>query len=165
MVNTLTKVITLLLFMNITLYIGLNLAIGAECGYDTSNCEFDMYRDTGFKLKGDIMDKMLQESLVNNVRSYRSNFTEYQTNWTESTFTTFPEKLGGEETATGAGISFLDMPNVVWDWFKTFFNIIVSPITLFTSNRLPFFFMALLGIPYMIMGVLASIFLFRGVGD
>lgn len=162
--NTMSKILMMMLMMNIVVYLGMNLAISAECQQDIENCKYQATNNTnGFKLQGDLLDKAMSDSMERNIASYRSNYTEYGTNFT-SEFTTFPDKLGGESEGVG-GISFLDPLNILWDFFKTLFNIAVSPITLFTTTRVPFIFMALIGTPYMILFVMTVVSFIKGVVD
>ena len=111
-----------------------------------------------------MLQKLVSDSVQTSAESLKENFTDYNINVSASEFTTFPDKLGGEETGVG-GISFLDMPNILFDIMKLLFNIAVSPLTLFTSFNIPFFFAILIGLPYMFIMVLAVVSFLRGVGD
>jgi len=141
--------------MNIFVYLGMNLAISAEGE--------QLEHNVSFKLKGDLMDKLLIDTLDPAIVSMKDNFTDYDLDF-ESNFTTFPETLGGQEIGDG-GVSFIDVINMVIPFFKTVFNVMISPLTLFTSSRLPPIIVILIGIPYLIIGVMSVILAIRGVGD
>ncbi len=155
MASTLIKLTAILLMMNIFIYLGMAFAITAS-GEDA---EFD----TRLHIQDDLLQKLVFNSVDDMAQSQKENFTDYDINIT-SEFTTFPEKLGGEDIGTG-GISFLDMPNIVFAFVKMLFNIAVSPIALFMSFRIPFIFAAIIGIPYLIIFVMTVMAFMRGVGD
>ncbi|KKM91452.1 hypothetical protein LCGC14_1228400 [marine sediment metagenome] len=158
MASTLIKLTAILVMMNIFIYLGMAFAITAEG--DDAEVEMRLH------IKNDLLQKLVFNSIDDMAQSQKENFTDYDINFT-SEFTTFPDKLGGEETGTGAGaaISFLDMPSIVFDFMKMMFNIAVSPITLFMSFRIPFTFAAIVGIPYLIIFVITVMAFMRGVGD
>lgn len=155
MVATTTKIAMILLFMNTILYLGMGLA---------TSVDNNRLQDTeSFRLNGDILDKVISTSLNDMIDSNRENFTDYNIVLNDE-FSKYPTLEGGENTGVG-GVSFLDIIRMVSPVLKTIFNIIISPITLFTTSRLPFFFLVLVGLPYLIMGVLSLILIIRGVGD
>ena len=155
MASDLIKLTSILLFMNIVIYLGMGFAItvDGEAINDASN----------FRLKGDLMDKILLGSLDEVITSTKDNFTDYDINLS-SEFTIFPETQGGEDIGTG-GISFVDALRMVIPFFAMLFNIAVSPITLFTTFRLPMILLAIVGIPYMIIFILALMLAIRGVSS
>ncbi len=155
MASTLIKFTAILVMMNIFIYLAMAFAITAE-GDDAA---FDIK----FHMKNDLLQKLVFNSVDDMAQSQKENFTDYDINLT-SEFTTFPDKLGGEE-AGGGGISFLDMPNIVFAFARMLFNIAVSPITLFTSFRIPFIFAAMIGLPYLILFIVTVMAFMRGVGD
>lgn len=156
MVSTQIKLTVMLLMMNIVIYLGLNLAVTAEG-------DRLVEEDTIFRIEGDLMESILRDSLDQVIISTRENFTDYNINLTND-FTTFPDLTGGEETGTG-GISFLDSLRIASAFAKTMFNIAVSPLTLFTSSRVPALFSVIIGIPYFIVLVITVIAFMRGVSD
>ena len=156
--NTLMKMITLIVFLNIFLYIGLNFVKSTDGYY--------MNQELKFYWKGDLVESLMnnQVSLENVAASTRDNYTDYDLNFS-SDFTTVPSQYGGSSAGGTASISFLDSLKIAWAIIPTLFNIAVSPLTIFFNFRMPIFFGLMLGVPYFVI-LTFSIFLFiRGVGD
>ncbi len=157
MASTLIKLTSILVMMNIFIYLGMTFTITAA-GEDA---EFDIKNH----MQNDLLQKLVSDSVQTSAESLKENFTDYDINMSNSGFTTFPALQGGEDVGGSGGVSFLDSVNIVMDFMKLLFNIAVSPITLFTSFRIPFFFGVIIGIPYLIIFVIAVMAMIRGVGD
>ena len=155
--GTLLKLITILLFMNIFLYIGINML--------KSNDGYYMNSELTFHWKGDLIDKLMygETNMKSLADSTRTNWTDYDVNFTGA-LTTEAQKTGGQSTGEG-GISFLDALDIAWAIIPTLFNIAVSPLTIFFNFRLPVLFGLMLGIPYFIMAVITIFMFIRGSGD
>lgn len=154
--NTLLKLLSILLFMNICIYIGIHFSLAQ----DSSS---QLNPDMSFRWKGDLIDKMLGNGLDDITISTKSNWTDYDITLNES-FTSMPTKKGGAELGQG-GISFLDSIDMVFAFFKTLWNVAFSPIIFFLNFRVPVFFGLLLGIPMTILYITTIVLAIRGVGD
>lgn len=157
MASTLIKLTSILVMMNIMIYLGMNLAITAE-GEEVQQ------EGIKFHLEGDLLQKLVFNSVEDITASTKDNFTDYDINVT-SDFTTFPSLTGGQETSGGGGISFVDVIAAIGPFAKMLFNIATSPLTLMTSFRIPAIFAILIGIPYFIIFVITAMAFLRGVGD
>lgn len=156
MVSTTIKLVIIMLMMNIILYAGTNFAESID-GNTLPR------QGSIFRLDGDLIDLMFGDSIDTIMESARDNFTDYSVNVTTQ-FGTFFEAQGGEETGAG-GISFLDALKIPYAFFKTLWNVAMTPIAMFTHYRLPVFFLLLIGVPMLIIEVIAIALLIRGVGD
>lgn len=155
MVSTMIKLTSILLLMNIFLYVGMNLAITAEGE--------DLQENLQFHIEGDLLQELVGTSVQDITSDIKNNFTSYDVS-INSNFTTFPELQGGEEIGQG-GISFLDAIRISIDFAKLMFNIAVSPLTLFVNYRLPPLLMILIGLPYLVVFIITIMAFLRGVGD
>lgn len=153
--STMIKMFSIIIMMNLFIYLGMNFAITAEGE--------ELQEVNEFRLSGDLMQQLLDDSLNPAISSTKDNFTDYDIN-VNSSFTTFPESQGGEETGVG-GISFFDVARMIIPFAKTLANIAISPITLFMGYRLPMLFVAIIGIPYLLIFFITVIAFLRGVPD
>lgn len=161
--NNIAKIMSLMLFLNISLYIGTNLAISHECGYDLDNCKYSLGKDKAFRLNGDLLDITMKDSLENSLTNYKDNYTDYPSNVSVE-WVVMPEQETGNDVGDG-GIPYIDVLKISWGFFATLFNVAISPVTLFTTTRLPFVFLAFIGIPYMFLALLSVFMIIRGVSD
>lgn len=156
--NTMIKMMTILLMINIFMYIGVNFSISAEGGRELN-------KDYNFHFKGDLVDTFMagQNNLDTITEDTKENWTSYKQDFNNS-FTQIPQQQGGISSGEG-GIIFLDSLAIVWDFIKTLGNVMIAPLTLFFNFRMPVFIGLIIGIPYFFVLVLTFIALIRGVGD
>lgn len=157
--NTMIKMLTLLVVINVFMYIGVNFSISAEGGRELNK----VYN---FHFKGDLIDSFMSgsnnlDTLTNNTKE---NWTSYDIEFDNATFTQRPDQQGGVSVGTG-GIIILDSLAVVWKYIATLANIMIAPLTLFFNFRMPIFVGLIIGIPYFFVLVLTFIAFLRGVGD
>lgn len=159
MASTLIKMVAVMVMLNIFIYLGLNLAVTPEGE--------TWHDEAPFRLEGDFLDRVMSENIQGSIQSMKENYTDYSVNFSNE-FTTFPLLTGGEEASTGSGgsiVSFLDSLNIVIEFARMLFNIAISPITLFSTQRLNPIFLMIFGIPYFIIFIITLIALIRGVSD
>jgi len=156
--RTLIKLLTIMLIMNIFLYIGVNFSISA----DGSN---DINKDYHFYFEGDMLQTVLssQDDLKNLAKNTKENWTDYDIDF-NSNFTKNLQQQGGINVGDG-GISFLDSLKIIWAFILTLGNIVIAPLTLFFNFRMPVFVGLMIGVPYFMILVLSLIALVRGVSD
>ncbi len=156
--NTMIKMITVLLILNIFMYIGVNFSISAESGHELN-------KDYNFHFKGDLIDSFMSgnEDLDQIAEDTKNNWTSYGVGL-GANFTQIPDKESGISIGVG-GISFLDSLNIVWGFVASLGNIIVAPLTLFFNFRMPIFIGLMIGIPYFLILTLTFFAFIRGVGD
>jgi hypothetical protein len=61
--------------------------------------------------------------------------------------------------------NFIDIIRIIWSIVPFLFNVIMSPITLFMNFAIPSVIGVMIGIPYMMILILAIFSFFRGSGD
>ena len=154
--NTLLKLLTILLMMNIFIYVGINFSYSADKSTQLNP-------DLKFYWKGDIIEKFMASSFDDITANTKNNWTDYDVKFNES-YANFLEKKGGASIGAG-GISFLDGLDIIWAFFKTLWNIAFSPLIFFMNFRVPVFFGLLLGIPLTILYITTIVLAIRGVGD
>lgn len=159
--NTLNKMIVLMLIMNIFSYISVNLVASLDSHY--------MNEDLKFHFKGDLIETLLSNqtsadvSLTEMAEYTRDNWTYYNLEFDESVVSV-PNKQTGEAVGNG-GVNFLDALNIAYSFIPTLFNIAISPLTIFFNFRMPVIIGLIYGIPYFAI-IIFSIFAFiRGTGD
>ena len=148
--------LSVLLMMNIFVYIGINFSLAAD---ESSQLNPELK----FYWKGDLIEKFMGKSLDNITISTRANWTDYDVKFNQS-FSNFVEELGSESINQG-GISFLDGLKIVLAFFKTLWNVAFSPLIFFMNFRVPVLVGLILGLPMVILYVTTIILAIRGVGD
>lgn len=156
--STMIKMISLLVVLNLFMYIGVNFSMSA----DSQN---SLNKDYNFHFKGDLIDTYLSgnDNLDSIAESTKENWTDYNIGL-NANFSKIPDKQTGIFTGTG-GIAFLDNLGIVWDFVLTLGNVIVAPLTLFFNFRMPVFIGLLIGIPYFLILMLTLFAFLRGTGD
>jgi len=146
--QTLIKIIVLLFCINLFVYVGSNAQYMVTGDPD----------DKPVKLTGDMIDLLMK-------------FTPQPLNATAGS-TTFnssvlgiPPKESGELVGTGGGISFLDIPKILWGFFATLFNIAGASILIFFVGGMPSVIGLLVGVPLVLIQLLCVFAFIRGVSD
>lgn len=155
--STLIKLFTVLVVLNIFMYLGVNFSISAEGGNQLNT-------DYNFHFEGDLIDSFFkgQNNLDTITQDTKENWTSYGVP-IEGNFTILPSQEAGEISGEG-GIIYLDALKMVYSFIKTLGNIAIAPLTLFFNFRMPVFIGLMIGIPYFIIVFLAIIGFIRGVG-
>lgn len=154
--SNMLKLAAVLVSLNIFMYVFVNFAKSSDGN--------ELNEDLKFHWEGDLLDRYMQgTSLDNIVENTKDNWTDYSINFS-SGISSIPDKQGGTSIGQG-GISFLDALDIVWDFIKTLFNIVASPLTLFFNFRMPVIIGILIGIPYFIIFLITLFAFIRGVPD
>ena len=155
--STLMKLIALMLFMNLFLYVGFNFVRSSDGYY--------MNDELKFHWKGDLIDTLMNDqiNMQQVAHDTRNNLTNYNLEFTNSTVV-IPSQYGGEDSGSG-GISFLDALKIVWSIIPTLFNIAISPLTLLFNFRMPVLIGIMVGIPYFVLIMFSIFMMIRGVSD
>lgn len=155
--NTLIKLFSVLVVLNIFMYMGVNFSISAEGGNSLNE-------DYNFHFEGDLIDSFFtgQNNLDTITQDTKENWTSYGVP-IEGNFTSLPSQEAGEISGQG-GIIYLDALKMVYSFIKTLGNIAIAPLTLFFNFRMPVFVGLMIGIPYFIIIFLSIIGFIRGVG-
>jgi len=143
------KMATIVMVLNIFMYLGVNFAINAE-GTAGLNEEYNFY------FKGDLLDIMLGDNtdakLNQIVNDTKDGWTSYGID-TDSSLFNEPEQQAGEVIGEG-GVSLLDGIKIMWAIIPTMANIVIAPLTLFFNFNMPIFIGLMIGLPYLfILGV------------
>lgn len=154
--NTLMKLLSMLLLMNIFVYIAINFSFAMD---ESTKLNPDLF----LYFKGDLIEKFMASSLTDIAESTRDNWTDYDIQFNES-MSKFVTKKGGASFGEG-GISFLDTLDIAWAFFATLWNVAFAPMILFFNFRVPIFVGLLLGIPLVILYITTIILAIRGIGD
>lgn len=154
--NTLLKLLAILVMMNIFVYIGVNFSIAMDASTQL-NPELKFY------WKGDLIERFMSDSLDDITANTRDNWTDYNIDFSGN-MSTFVQKSTGRGIGTGF-IAFLDELDIVWSFLATLWNISFSPIILFANFRVPIFVGLMIGIPMIILYTTTIILAIRGVGD
>lgn len=156
--NTMIKLLTVLLILNIFMYLGVNFSISAEDGHELN-------KDYNFHFKGDLIDTFMSGNtdLDQIAEDTKNNWTSYGIGLNAS-FTSIPDQQAGISTGSG-GVNFLDSLKIVWSFVTTLGNIMIAPLTLFFNFRMPVFIGLMIGIPYFFVLVLTFFAFIRGVSD
>ena len=156
--QTLNKLIVMLLVLNIFMYLGVNFSMGV----DSKN---QLNPDYKFHFENDLLAGFLSgyTSLDDMTESTKTNWTDYAIGL-NGNFTQKPTQQTGIFTSTG-GIGFLDGLRIVWSAVETIGNIIIAPLTLFFNFHMPIFIGIMIGLPYFLILALSFFALIRGVGD
>ena len=156
--NTLIKMVTLLIVINIFMYMAVNFSITAE-GKDALNKDYNFY------FENDLISQYMGG--YNNVNKLtedaKTNWTSYGLKFSDA-YNAVPSQAGGISTGAG-GISFLDNLKIAWDFILTLFNLITAPLTLFFNFRMPVFVGLMIGVPYFLILLFCVFAMIRGVGD
>lgn len=156
--NTLIKIVTTLLILNIFMYIVVNFSISAD-GVNSLNKNYN------FHFENDLITNYLTgntdfDTLAQNTKE---NWTDYGVGL-NSNVNKLPTKETGTSVGSG-GINFLDALAIAWDFVGTLFNIVISPLTLFFNFNMPIFIGLLIGFPYFTILLLCIFGFIRGSGD
>lgn len=156
--NTMIKMFTVLMILNIFMYLGVNFAITAD------NTE-GLNPDYNFHFENDLIEQFLSSNIdVDEMtEGYKDNWTDYAINFSGG-IDKVPTKDTAEVSGTGF-VAFLDSLGIVWEFVGTLFNLIVSPLTLFFNFGMPFYIGLLIGVPYFMILLLTVFAFIRGVGD
>jgi len=154
--STLIKMASVLIVLNMFMYIGLNFAI-ADGQY--------MNNELKFRWEGDIFDLFFADrlDLDEMTANLRENYTTFSPELDPS-FTEIPQATGGENIGDG-GISFLDLGRAAFAIIPTLFNLAAAPLTLFFNFHVPTLVGLMIGVPYTIIFVLTLFAFIRGVSD
>jgi len=140
------KLATIIMVLNIFMYLGVNFAITAE-GNSGINENYNFY------FKGDLISLFVGDETVGKLESIandtKNNWTNYGITGDGAVFTE-PEQVSGETIGEG-GISYIDALAVLWAIVPTMGNIVLAPLTLFFNFGMPVFIGLMLGIPYIFM--------------
>jgi len=144
------KLSTIIMVLNIFMYLGVNFAMNAE-GTSGLNDNYNFY------FKGDMIEVFMGDSAYNNMNELINNT---KNNWTSyglevnGEMMNLPEQEGGELVGTGGGVSFIDGLKVLWAIIPTMANIVLAPLTLFFNFKMPIFIGLMIGLPYLfILGI------------
>jgi len=72
-----------------------------------------------------------------------------------------PNDPGSGSIVSGAGLGFIDVVLIFWDFIKFLFNIVAAPVALFTIGMHPTISL-IIGIPFVVMTLLAIVQFARG---
>lgn len=140
------KLSTIIIVLNIFMYLGINFAMNAE-GTSAINDEFNFY------FKGDLIEVFMGDSayaelnqITNNTKN---NWTSYNFN-ADSDVMDLPQQESGEVTGEG-GISLIDSLAILWAIVPTMGNIVLAPLALFFNFDMPVFIGLMIGIPYIFL--------------
>ena len=152
--GNLTKMIAVVLFMNIFMYVGINLprtSEGIELKYHWNGDMFDVF------LGGNSKVTSIMENTQNNYTAYNFNYS--------SGISQVPNQEAGGYTGSASGVTFLDGLRIAWAIIPTLFNIAISPLTLFFSFRIPLIVGLMIGVPYFMMLIISLFMMLRGIPD
>lgn len=139
------KLATIIMVLNIFMYLGVNFAMTAEG--EQINEEYNFY------FKGDLISIFVGNSTSQKidtiVQNTKDNWTDYGLESEGDLFNT-PQQESGEVTGEG-GISLIDSLKVMWAIVPTMGNIVISPLTLFFNFDMPIFIGLMIGIPYIFL--------------
>ena len=145
--QTMMKIIVLLFCVNMFVYIGGNYQYMITGDLD----------DKPVKVSGDLIDIFMKN------RPTTLNSTAEATTF-NSNFS-IPQKESGELVGTGGGISFLDIPKILWGFFATLFNVASAGIMIFFIEGMPPIIGLLVGVPLTLVFLLSIFAFIRGVSD
>jgi len=145
--QTMMKIIVLLFCVNMFVYVGSNYQY-----MTTGNVD-----DKTVKVSGDLIDIFMEN------RPATLNSTAEATTF-NSNFS-IPQKESGELVGTGGGISFLDIPKILWGFFATLFNVAAAGIMIFFVEGMPPIIGLLVGVPLTLVFILSIFAFIRGVSD
>ena len=156
--RTMIRMLTMLMIMNIFMYLGVNFSISAEG-------DRDLNKDYNFRFEGDLIDTFMSgnDDLNQIAENTKDNWTDYNIGL-NANFTTLPDQQSGISIGVG-GINFLDSLKIVWEFIALLGNVIIAPLTLFFNFRMPVFIGLMIGIPYFFILLLTLFAFIRGVGD
>lgn len=154
--NTMLKLLSILLMLNLFLYAGIKFISSAD-GLNQPDPTLH------FQWRGDLVDYFMERSLDDMASDYKDGFTNYGANFS-SNFRNFPTQEGGQTIGQG-GIIFLDSLKVVWSFFTTLANVAFAPLAFFFNYDMPILIGILIGIPLSIIYVATIILAIRGVSD
>ena len=140
------KLATILVTLNMFMYLGVNFAMNAE-GTSGLNEEYNFY------FKGDLIEVFMGDEAYSElnqaVQNTKDNWTSYNVN-AQSDVMDLPEKESGEVIGEG-GVSFIDALAVLWAIVPTMANIVIAPLTLFFNFDMPVFLGIMIGVPYIFL--------------
>ena len=145
--QTMMKIIVLLFCVNMFVYIGGNYQYMVTGNED----------DKPVKVSGDLID-LLMKTRPTNLNSTAESIA-FSGNLSQ------PSMVGGELVGTGGGISFLDIPRILWGFFATMFNVATAGIMIFFIAGMPPIIGLLVGVPLTLLFILSIFALIRGVSD
>jgi len=165
---------TFLVILNLTYFIALNMVmipydVGAldSCGYELrgDTCFAPLEYEVGiFQIPGDAFDIIFEkQSITTAVSNYQQGYSTSNFSMDEN-WTTVPSQAGGEQLGTNI-ISFLDVVKIIYSILPTLINIAITPLMIFFSAGSNLMVSLLLGVPYVIILVLAVFATIRGVSD
>lgn len=155
--NTFIKLATVLLCLNIFMYLGVNFAINVE-GHSLN----EKYN---FRFQNDLISTFMEnyDTVDTQMENFKTNWTSYGLNY-NGNYTKLPTQESGTVSGTG-GVNFIDTVKLVWYFIPTLCNIMIAPLTLFFNFRMPILVGFMIGIPYFFVLVLTFIAFLRGVSD
>jgi len=139
------KMATIIMVLNIFMYLGVNFAMTAEGEQINENYNFYFKGDLISVFVGDSTSQQI-DSIVENTKD---NWTDYGITTQGDIFNT-PQQESGEVTGEG-GISLIDSLKVMWAIVPTMGNIVIAPLTLFFNFDMPIFIGLMIGIPYIFL--------------
>ena len=139
------KLATIIVVLNIFMYLGVNFAMTAE--------GVGMNEEFYFYFGGDLIQTFMGDDsyseLNTAVANTKDNWTSYNIN-IDGEAMNLPEQQAGEVTGEG-GVSFIDALAVLWAIVPTMGNIVIAPFTLFFNFDMPIFIGLMIGIPYIFL--------------
>lgn len=139
------KMATIIMVLNIFMYLGVNFAMTAEG--KQINEEYNFY------FSGDLISIFVGNSTSQQIDSIaentKDNWTDYGINSEGALFDT-PQQESGEVVGEG-GVAFIDSLKVLWAIVPTMGNIVLAPLTLFFNFDMPIFIGLMIGIPYIFL--------------
>ena len=156
--KTMIVMLTVVLILNIFMYVGINFSIAAEGGHSLN-------KQYWFHFNGDLIDVFMSgnEDLDKLAQDTKENWTSYGIGLNAS-FTGIPDESAGIQTGVG-GITFIDVVKMSRGFILTVANLAMAPLTLLFNFGLPFFIGLMIGIPYFFIIMLTIFAFIRGVGD
>jgi hypothetical protein len=146
---------SIILIINIFLYLGINFAANAD-GTNDLNKQFN------FRYDNDLLEMMFHTNLDNSTQSLKENWTQYPT-LANANFTTLQPIEAGYSEADNFVV--VDPIKYLFGAIGMVYNIIVSPLTLFFDFHMPFYIGLILGVPYFFILFMALMAFIRGAGD
>ena len=145
--QTMMKLLVLLFCANMFVYVGGNYQYMVTGDLD----------DKPVKVSGDLIDVLMKFS------PSPLNATAGSVVFDDSLG--IPVKESGEQVGTAGGISFLDIPAIMWGFFVTLFNVATAGVTIFFIAGMPPILGLLVGVPLTLLFLLSIFALIRGVSD
>ena len=106
----------------------------------------------GFQLTDDILTRFIDKEAALETGNIGVN---------QNVADRIPEDPGSGNIITGAGLGFIDVVLIFWDFLKLLFNIVTAPVALFTVGMHPII-STIIGVPFVIMTLLVIVQFARG---